>query len=220
MPQWRLSYKIPFVEIKEKTARENRQVESLYRKNYRSIGFERVDLFRCINELWRPLKVLYIGSSIHISPSFIFQNVTYVDNSPLARDFFSRREEVISLISGDKKYKQRPWFEFLPIDYLSAPLPHSFRYDLILSLFAPRTIAAAINCLSRSGRIVHLPLPSDPIEEADRERLCLSGTIVYRRKRYIFNEGSHCNKKPDRAGSYMRDQKFIETNTYSVFTLR
>ena len=64
------------------------EIKYNYKKYYENIQFERIGLFNCIKNNFKIDNVIYLGSSIHITPSFIFPNVTYVDTSELSSLFF------------------------------------------------------------------------------------------------------------------------------------
>jgi hypothetical protein len=48
------------------------EIKANDQKYYASIHFERTALFECLNAYFDAETLLYIGSSIHITPSFIF----------------------------------------------------------------------------------------------------------------------------------------------------
>jgi hypothetical protein len=60
-----------------------------YEKQYRQLEFERIGLFCCIKKAFEVDSVVYIGSSIHIAPSFVFRHVTYIESGPTADEFCS-----------------------------------------------------------------------------------------------------------------------------------
>ena len=60
-----------------------------YNRFYSALNFERAGLFKLIKDEYGCNTVLYPGCSIHITPSFYFQHVVYVDISEAAKDFFS-----------------------------------------------------------------------------------------------------------------------------------
>ena len=78
-------------------------VASLYDKHYQSIGFERAGLFELIQKQFLCETALYPGCLIHITPSFYFAHVVYVDHNPLSREFFSQKEQVAAFIHHYKK---------------------------------------------------------------------------------------------------------------------
>ncbi|MBD3375223.1 hypothetical protein GF406_09320, partial [candidate division KSB1 bacterium] len=87
---------------------KSRQIKHYYCKYFESIGFERLGLFECLQREFGERRVLYLGSFIHITPSFVFRNVTYLDRSELARDFFSDLTTVTDFIEQKKTYRSAP----------------------------------------------------------------------------------------------------------------
>src|SRR4030042_1040311 len=93
-----------------------------YDRLYRDIDFERAGLFASICKKYNPKRVVYVGSSIHVTPSFYFRNVTYADDSQLAQSFFSDKRDVAIFIGENKKYRGASQFEYYNIDYGKKPI--------------------------------------------------------------------------------------------------
>ena len=53
-------------------------------------------------------QVLYPGSYVDLSPSFIFPNVVYVDTDRRAEKFFADRSGVEDLVNARKRYENLP----------------------------------------------------------------------------------------------------------------
>lgn len=70
----------------------------VYSKTYCDMNFERRGLFELLCQKFPSEKVIYPGCSIHITPSFYFQHVLYIDRSQAATDFFS--DEVVRLMKS------------------------------------------------------------------------------------------------------------------------
>lgn len=77
----------------------------LYQKYFQERNFERLDLFEIIADKFNIQRVLYPGSFIHITPSFIFPDVVYVDNDRQAHQFFGRPKRV------SQKTSKRYWLQ-------------------------------------------------------------------------------------------------------------
>ena len=96
---------------------------------------QRSDLFKLLAESYTIKKVLYPGSYIHISPSFYFSEVVYVDTDSKAVKFFSD-DSFKLLISERKSYTENSTIRFYPSSY-KEPLPEKENYfDLIVSQYA------------------------------------------------------------------------------------
>ena len=61
----------------------------LYNKYHADNDNERLDLFQLLAEKYGIEKALYPGCFVHITPSFIYPSVTYVDTDKRASKFFS-----------------------------------------------------------------------------------------------------------------------------------
>ena len=108
----------------------------LYRKEYIEKQFERMDLFLQIKEKYRVENALYPGSYVHITPSFVFPQVVYVDSDKNAKKFFSDPEPVFHFIEEKKKYQTKSSFRFIHGDYSeSLDLPEN-SFDLLISQWA------------------------------------------------------------------------------------
>ena len=120
----------------------------LYRKHYNDIRFERAGLFKAIKETYNCNDALYPGSFIHITPSFFFPHVVYVDQSPIAIEFFADTPSVLQYISRNKRYKRSPYVRFIAQDYSTTlPLAEG-QFDRLISLYAS-SISRTCKSISR-----------------------------------------------------------------------
>lgn len=105
-------------------------------EEYDRVPGDRARLFAAIAEGRGIVRVLYPGSYIDVSSSFIFPAVTYVDSDRKAKMFFADREGVGQLIAAKKHLAIDPAFTFLAADY-TTDLPVSLdHFDLLVSLYA------------------------------------------------------------------------------------
>ena len=82
-------------------------VDALYEKYYAGDKARR-GLFDAL-AAWRPPeRVLYAGSFVHVTASFVFPSVTYVDNDRNAKRFFAQMDDVVSLVRRNKVYEEAP----------------------------------------------------------------------------------------------------------------
>jgi hypothetical protein len=96
---------------------------------------KREGLFRLLSESFDLRSALYPGSYIHISPSFYFQEVVYVDMDKRASKFFTD-PTIMSFICEKKVYSESPEIIFHSQDY-SKELPESEdAFDLLISQYA------------------------------------------------------------------------------------
>lgn len=110
-------------------------VEELYAKYYAGEKARR-GLFNALAAWRRPGRVLYPGGFIHVTASFVFPAVVYVDTDRNAKRFFARMDEVVAFVNRNKVYRERPEVAFHGTSY-EAELPEpEGSFDLLLSLYA------------------------------------------------------------------------------------
>ncbi|MDX2471786.1 MAG: hypothetical protein QNL04_14545 [SAR324 cluster bacterium] len=109
--------------------------ELLYFKHYEGEKARR-GVFDAIASWKTPEKVLYAGSFIHVTASFVFPSVVYLDNDKNAKKFFSKMEEVHSFIENNKTYEQRPEVTFHGRSYEGELCEPAGSVDLLFSLYA------------------------------------------------------------------------------------
>jgi hypothetical protein len=126
---------------------------SSYDRFYTAMNFERAGLFKLLKEQYNCGTVLYPGCSIHITPSFYFQHVVYVDISVEAKSFFADNQNVLSIVNSNKKYKQSAYIQFIQGDYTKELPLRENNYDLLLSIYAGG-ITRDCNKYVRSGGII------------------------------------------------------------------
>lgn len=106
-----------------------------YKRHYIDRDYEQVDLFRLIKRTYEIKRAIYPGSYIHISPSFIFPDVVYIDSDKNAIKFF-KSDKPIELVCKRKEYNEDPKISFHGIDYKS-PIDELHRqFDLLISQYA------------------------------------------------------------------------------------
>lgn len=196
-------------------ARIERQYDSLYR----ALGLERQGLFRLLQRQFNPRQVVYLGSSIHVTPSFFFPHVRYVDNGDQSRAFFAGMDAVKAFVSKRKQYRQAPYLHYLHVDYRTwTPGPFECG-DLVLALYAPGVRQIAANYLQRHGRLLYLPLPSDQ-DVAPPAALVQVGAIVAKGDGYRYEEGDRTPPTPSArltGGSPGRGERYRDDNVYGVY---
>ncbi|MBU1049394.1 hypothetical protein KKG90_05140 [Candidatus Bipolaricaulota bacterium] len=112
-----------------------RFVGNLYEKYYAGDKARR-GLFDAL-AAWRTWeRVLYPGSFIHVTASFLFPSVIYVDNDRNAQRFFSQMDEVRAFVEKNKVYEESPQLTFYGTSYESSLDEPERSCDLLLSLYA------------------------------------------------------------------------------------
>ena len=115
--------------------------KTVYANLYRDMGFDRKGLFELISKEFHAGNVLYPGCSMHVTPSFVFHHVVYVDQSKEAKEFFADEQAVRELITDNKSYKAASHYRFLIGDYTAGHLSlEDSNFDVMISLYADNVI--------------------------------------------------------------------------------
>lgn len=107
----------------------------LYHHYFSEREFEHLDLFQLLAERYAVQRVLYPGSFVHITASFVFPDVVYVDTDRRAKKFFAS-PEVRKYIEVYKRYPQPAIFSFHPLDYRNGLEEIEPGFDLLISQYA------------------------------------------------------------------------------------
>ena len=108
---------------------------NLYERYFQKRQFERLGLFQIIADRFNIQRALYAGSFLHVTPSFVFPDVVYVDNDKQAKQFFGR-PEVLKFIAGRKVYPQEAKISFHFADYRNGFDEPFEAFDLLISQYA------------------------------------------------------------------------------------
>jgi hypothetical protein len=161
-----------------------------YNRLYTELNFDRAGLFEAIMDRYCPGTVLYPGCSIHITPSFYFRHVIYVDISETAKEFFQDERNVLSIIDSNKKYKQSPYIRFISSDYTSELPVRENEYDLLLSIYAGGISEACKKYVRRGGIIVSNNHQNDARQALKDPSLRLEAIIRRKGKKYSIDDGA------------------------------
>ncbi len=112
-----------------------KSTQNLYGKYFQERQFERLNLFQIIAEKFNVQRVLYAGSFVHVTPSFVFPNVVYVDNDNQAKQFFCKAEN-FNFITERKIYPQEAKVSFHFADYRNGFDEKFGSFDLLISQYA------------------------------------------------------------------------------------
>lgn len=112
-----------------------KSVLELYQKHFVDKQFERLDLFQMLNEKYDIGRILYPGSFVHVTPSFVFADVVYVDSDRRAKTFFEAME-VQDFVAGRKQYPQEARMTFYAADYQESLPEADQSFDLLISQYA------------------------------------------------------------------------------------
>jgi hypothetical protein len=107
----------------------------VYKKYYLDRDYEQVDLWRLLRDKFGIVKVIYPGSFVQISPSFIFPHVVYIDSDKKAIKFFQSKS-LIGLVNARKEYPDDPKIVFHGIDYRNLIDGYHAKFDMLISQYA------------------------------------------------------------------------------------
>lgn len=107
-----------------------------YKKYFIDKDFERIGLFKAIKDKYDCKSALYPGSFIHISPSYIFPDVVYVDTDSQAKKFFEDMGQVNKIIKAGKLYDQESNVAFYGQSYKKPIDIPEGSIDLLISQYA------------------------------------------------------------------------------------
>ncbi|NUQ75570.1 MAG: hypothetical protein HUU21_18655 [Polyangiaceae bacterium] len=163
--------------------------EELYKKFVVDHGLERDGLFKAIKARFNGVTtVLYPGCSVHITPSFYFPHVVYVDKGPVPRRFFTDNGEVLRMVEAGKHYKRSAFVRFLAADF-TGPLPlREGSFDLLISIFAGGISRPCSRFLKVGGLLLTDNHHDDAGEAARDPGLELIGVIHERRGNFSIEQ--------------------------------
>ncbi len=199
----------------------------LYEKQYRDIQFERAGLFKLVQEKYNCIEVLYPGSSVHITSSFYFPHVVYVDHSQAAIDFFADETAVLAYINRKKTYKRSAYIRFMAQDY-TKPLPlHEKQFDLLLALFAPNVVQTCQQYLKTGGILLTNNFQNEALTAAAQSNFELLSLVRYQKKAYAVIEKPEKwlnTAKKAKTKRYLHQAsagfEYVEQEDYFVFKKR
>ncbi len=165
----------------------DRSIDS-YKRFYVDINFDRAGLFEIVKKEYDCNTVLYPGCSIHITPSFYFQHVVYVDISNVAKEFFNDIHNILDYINSNKKYKQSAYVQFIHGDY-TKPLPvREGNYDLLIALYAGEITQSCKKYVKPGGIILTNNHRKDAEELLMDSSITLDRLIYKKGKKYVIEE--------------------------------
>ena len=198
----------------------------LYRKHYTEVQFERAGLFHLLQQVYGGSQVLYPGCFVHLTPSFYFPHVIYVDQHPEAQSFFSDLEAVSQLIERNKHYRRSAYFRFIAQDF-TAPLPIPLAsFDLLISLFAGGIARACKVYLKPGGLLITNNHSQDSQDAATDTDFILISVIRFQRDNYRLFKGDPTSlllscKANNRIPRYLRQGnqglEYSENEVYFLF---
>ncbi len=157
-----------------------------FRQYYTEMQMERGGLFATMAREYGGATVLYPGSSFHITPSFYFRHVVYVDRSADAQGFFAASAEVLRIINERRQHAQAPFVRFLARDFTGALPLQEGSFDLLLSLYAGGIARACQRYLRAGGLLLTNNHEDDAGQAAADAQLRLVAVIEEKNDRYTL----------------------------------
>lgn len=184
-----------------------------YDQLYVKLQFERAGLFRLIKKLLPINTVFYPCCSFHVTPSFFFSTVCYLDRSDVVAGFF-RDEQQLTKIIQPRKEVASPNLKFFHSG-LEDSLDSVPEVDLVIALFGGDVLRHAFKKARRNGYILSSSdFSGESILRNDRRFNCLFHIACqsgdYRLLKSI-------PEKISRKKSFTKDNVFRDTLLYSVY---
>lgn len=122
----------------------------LYKKFFIDQGIERTTLFKNVRVKYECDKALYPGSFTHVTPSFYFPEVVYLDLDKRCKKYFSENE-TREFVKDKKEYSEEPIFRFYEESFEN-DIEEDYEYfDLIISQFSGFISKYCTKYLRRNG---------------------------------------------------------------------
>jgi hypothetical protein len=161
-----------------------------YERFYSALSFDRAGLFELIKDKYGCGTVLYPGCSIHITPSFYFQHVVYVDINETAKEFFQDNQNILSIVNSNKKYKKSAYIQFIHSDYTEKLPVRENNYDLLLSIYAGGITESCKKYIKPGGIIVSNNHRNDAQQALKEPSVRLEALIRRKGKKYNIENGT------------------------------
>ncbi|UYP44633.1 hypothetical protein NEF87_000918 [Candidatus Lokiarchaeum ossiferum] len=114
---------------------------------------QRQGLFEVISQKFEIKKAIYPGSYIHISPSFYFEEVVYIDMDKKAKKFFTDKS-FEKIIEQKKVYSKEFCYRFYPYDYNTLMHEEVGTFDLLISQYAGLISRSCKKYLKKGGLLL------------------------------------------------------------------
>jgi hypothetical protein len=149
---------------------------------------DRLRLFATVGDFTGDTSVLYPGSFVDVSASFVFSPVTFVDNDGQAARFFADTAGVYEIISSHRRNGNKAEWRFLHADYRSEiDLAHR-SFGLLISLYAGFVSDHCTRYLQPGGWLLVNPNHGDAAMASIDPRYRLAAVINARSDRYKVSE--------------------------------
>lgn len=165
----------------------SKDVTALYHEQYVTRGFERLEMFKLLAQHYGLGHVLYAGSFAHITPSFVFPSVVYVDEDKQARKFFADPALAV-FIAQHKTYPQDASVIFHSADYRHGFPEPDASFDLLISQYAGFIGYYCKRYLKVGGVLVANDSHGDASMAALDSDYALDAVLTHRGERYLLTQ--------------------------------
>lgn len=166
-----------------------RRVASIYDEYVVTHGLERSELLASVRERCSGSPtVLYPGCFVHVTPSFYFQHVVYVDTSDFAGSFFDQTEDVLDLVRARRTYPQQPYVRFLRQDFTQQLPLRLNSFDVLIALYTSDVSCACRRYVKPGGVILSDNHHGDAEQAATFPDLELLAVAERQRNKLCFRE--------------------------------
>ena len=160
---------------------------SLYKKYHIDRNDERLGMFIILKEKYKINKALYPGSFVHITPSFVFPKVVYVDTNKPAKDFFND-PSIHEFVSNKKFYVEEPVISFHHKDYRKDIGETKESFELLISQYAGFISQFCKKYLKIEGILLANSSHGDASMASIDTDYEFIGVLNKRRNKYSFSE--------------------------------
>ncbi len=148
---------------------------------------QREGLFELISQNYKIDRAIYPGSFIHISPSFYFREVVYVDTDKNAKKFFDDKS-FEKIISQKKVYSEDFVYRYHPVSYSSKLSEEEQYFDLLISQYAGFISQECKKYLKINGILVANNSHGDAQLANINPDYEFIGVINYQNKKFTFSQ--------------------------------
>lgn len=141
---------------------------------------DRRRLFTAVHDIFEPRSALYPGSFADIAPSFVIDDVTYVDTDRRASQFFDDADGIDELIASSRGGDTAGRWRFVAADYRDELPVDEGSVDLLISLYAGLVSAHCARYVRSGGLLLANASHGDASIAAIDERYTLAGAVTPR----------------------------------------
>lgn len=149
---------------------------------------DRHRLFTAIGAAVPSASVLYPGSWVDIAPSFVFDEVTYVDTDRRAAQFFDDPHGVDHIIAQHRQPGSAAKWRFIHADYTDDLQLPSGHFDLLVSLYAGFVSEHCTRYLRPGGHLLVNPSHGDAAMASINPTYRLVAVITSRSGNYTVTD--------------------------------